>query len=251
MAIRGAIGVTALLVAVILELASPSLAQPPCDEGLEPQAPHAYRLRGDGQLCEGFYVSPVSGAPLQLVALTIGPTTIPPGSADAVVVTVVSEAAAPDGRIRIRAEPYDRRTYYRLDAEIAIEEALNWPMTQVVNQRPNLHGRIGIYGFYVEHNTTAFVPVAVAAPGQTAPDNAVPVLVIVVGRSLEDVRWRFRADAPEGEFGEWQPVANVMLAGAIRPVVLTNVPSGRSIININAREYNSAVQRHLTIHVDL
>ena len=150
LAIRRAMGRTALLGAVIVGLSSPALAQTPCDEALVPQAPHAYGPRGDGKLCEGFYVSPVSGGALLLVALTIGPTSIPPDLADEVVIRVVGGAAAPDGRIKIRAQAYDRRTYYRLDAEITSETVLNWPMTDVVNQRPNLHGRIGILGFYVQ-----------------------------------------------------------------------------------------------------
>ena len=86
----------------------------PCDETLSPSptsGPDGYVERAGGERCEGMYVSPVSGTPVELVSLTRGQLSY--DAAHAIVVRVSLDAAPSNGGAHLRAVGIPDGLYYR------------------------------------------------------------------------------------------------------------------------------------------
>ena len=247
------LGLMALLSAVL------GHTQELCDPGLEPQEVLPYVVRGEALAesgesslrCEGFYTSLVSGEPMQLVSLTTAPIQIPPDATDTLVLGigagVGTESQWAKQMFSIRAKAFERRTYYRLVAVLSPGQSLRWPLSEVVIPRPELHGRIGVYGFFVDNGTRVYVPVQIGSSQEKTQSGL--ALVMLAGRDLEDVRWRIRSENPEDNDGEWHDIADVMLTGETIDVDL-GLPVGRTLIEFRARDYNSATQKQLHLRVE-
>jgi hypothetical protein len=160
-----------------------------CDPMLRQQAQGlaaqiAYGPRSHDDRCEGFYRSRVSaGGGLEVVGLLQRPLRF---GADDLVLTISAAVSDRDVGVRGRLLPADR--YYRLDAELAPNASLRWPLKLLIDPgyRPS---QVALYG-YLTADRGWLVPLDVQ--GRAAVPEA-PRLILRASADLADVRWRSAA----------------------------------------------------------
>ena len=113
-----------------------------CDPSLDPTPdPEGYRQRA-GSLCEGTYVSKVSGPALELVSLTWGavPDTVPSTG----FVLTVPTARKRAGPVHVRALGIPPGLYYRMDAEVTSDDSISWLKSTVLARLGVAPSEIGV-----------------------------------------------------------------------------------------------------------
>jgi hypothetical protein len=226
------------------------LAQASCDANLEPQKTFGYEQRGTGEAarCEGFYIAPIAGQPIQLVSLTVGSVSIPPEGIPEIILKPSGASHLTGSTVNIRAESQERRSYYRLDAQVPLAGQLRWPLNDIVLQRPDLKGAIGVYGFAVESTQTTYVPLALWTAQRLLVSGNLS-LVVRAGRDLEDVRWRQRVDTPAGQFDPWHEAADEIYAGDTAMLELPATPSERVVVEITGRASGTTDEYNISVHL--
>jgi hypothetical protein len=156
----------ALPVTIVLLEYGPTLASP-CDTELSPSpnaGVEAYRERDAGNRCEGMYVSPVSGTPVELVSLTRGPFQF--DNSNPPVLSVALDAHPPDDAAHVRAVGIPERLYYQMDADVAGGNAVRWPVAEVLARSNIKPSQVGVFAFRRNASAeTVFLPVTVVAEG--------------------------------------------------------------------------------------
>ena len=181
-----------------------------------------YRARTGDPRCEGLYYAQVAGSQIELVSLTLGPLTYDLDHSTILQVRPVTPATI---AMSVQAVGIMPGLYYRMDADIAPGQALNWPIEEVLVRLRIPAEAVGVLGVrHVAGNPAIFVPVQVAAPGRAS---ATPAPVVAVLRPLSgplgELRWRF---TPAGQVaaGPWQTLtmqnykAEISLTGASEPL---------------------------------
>lgn len=169
----------------------------PCDEALSPSpdsGPDGYRERAGGERCEGIYVSPVSGTPVELLSLTRGRLSY--DLAHPVVLSVSLDSPPPNEGVHVRAVGVPDRLYYQMDAEITGDRAVSWPLGDVPLRRRITSDQVGIFAF--RKNASAeivFLPVDVT-PAGVALTHDQPVVATLRAIDVADLKWRF---VPKGQ----------------------------------------------------
>jgi hypothetical protein len=176
------------LVPALLAALLPLRAQAdPCDPNLLQQAQGIaaqvrYGPRPNDARCEGFYRSRVSATGgLEVVGVLQRPLRFGPNDA-ALSIT----AAVPDKAVRVRGRLLPPDRYYRLDAELAPNGTLRWPL-KLLTERGYRPSQVALYGF-LPNDPGWLVPLDVRGDGAAAPD--APRLILRAAVDLSDVRWR-------------------------------------------------------------
>jgi len=169
----------------------------PCDETLSPSptsGPDGYVERAGGERCEGMYVSPVSGTPVELVSLTRGQLSY--DAAHAIVVRVSLDAAPSNGGAHLRAVGIPDGLYYQMDADLVGNRAIGWPVGDVLLRRRITPDQVGIYAFRKDSSAeSVFLPVDVA-PAGSAASHEQPIVAVLRVIDVTDLKCRF---VPKGQ----------------------------------------------------
>jgi hypothetical protein len=183
--------------ASVLAAAEPSAVADPCDRTLSPSpvtGPDGYRQRAGGERCEGIYVSPVSGTPVELVSLTRGRLSYDP--AHPAVLSVTLDQSPASGGEHVRAVGVPRRLYYQMDADIVDGRAVAWPVGDVLVRRQIMPDQLGILASRKDASSdTVFLAVDVAPAGAT-PTHDQPIVMVLRVADVSDLKWRF---VPKGQ----------------------------------------------------
>jgi hypothetical protein len=181
----------------VLVLAEPSAFAEPCDRTLSPSpvtGPDGYLQRAGGERCEGIYVSPVSGTPVELVSLTRGRLSYDP--AHPAVLSVTLDQTPASGGAHVRAVGIPRRLYYQMDADIVGGRAVAWPAGDVLVRRQIMPDQLGILASRKDASSdTVFLAVDVVPTGAT-PAHDQPIVMLLRVVDVTDLKWRF---VPKGQ----------------------------------------------------
>jgi hypothetical protein len=190
--------------------ADPSCPNLPPDHG-----PLGFQRRTNGDRCEGFFKSNVSGEALTVAFLMSGRL---PDSG-----SVEVSGAGPKREINVRAVALPLGTYYRMDAVITPEKPLRWPLSEVVNASRSLkNADLGLYGWFGDPGRPIYVPVRAMVPGEppaSAGAQAVRlgvranVRLAVLTYSFADESCRFRGT-------DWKRLSANVGSGAVRTLEL-------------------------------
>lgn len=218
------ISLTRVMVGLIGGSLSPALADP-CDRSLAPSpvaiGATGYVQRAGGERCEGIYVSPVSGTPVELVSLTRGHLNFDPSHPG--VLSVTLDQPPPSGAAHLRAVGIPSGLYYRMDADITGDHPVTWPVGDVLVKRNLAPDQIGIFAYRQDASADRTYLVVDVAPAGTAPPPDQPVTTVLRVVDVTDLKWRFtRAHEKAADSYALVPVhgdhAEVSLANADGPV---------------------------------
>jgi len=138
-----------LVALCVLPLAEPlaPAQNPPCT-GLE-AVPGAmgYQHRSGSVRCEGLYRSPVAGESLEFLSFVSRSISYDLRTDTILIVAVpdVSQLGASEIAVRARALPLS--AYYRMDTSVASAQAIEWPLSAVINPAGLQADSIGIVGW--------------------------------------------------------------------------------------------------------
>jgi hypothetical protein len=169
----------------------PAVAQAlECDPMLTPTpGAQGYRVRADDIRCEGFYVSPVSGPPIEIVSFTYGSLAqLSPRNRRVAVQLAVAQP--PQGPVFVRATGIPMALYYRLDGELRPGRGLTWPLEEVLAHDRLTGNEVGVYA-YVRSTagSITYLPVSVSLPGNTPPVLGHPRIVLRALEGITDATW--------------------------------------------------------------
>ena len=151
-----------LLAACIAVAAASGAAAAECDNALAPlHSPEGYKPRSADPRCEGFFVSPVSGPPVELVSFTRGTVNYDLQHTDRLAISL-AVARQETGQVHLRAVGIPANLYYRMDADLPPSGAFGWPVHDVLANTGLTRDRVGVFAFT---RTTAgaliYMPVSV------------------------------------------------------------------------------------------
>ncbi|WP_158770573.1 hypothetical protein [Paraglaciecola sp. L1A13] len=113
-----------------------------------------------GQFCEGLYESKIS-ADFELVSLLYSPfPTFSVNDVLNVFVPKLSSELFPSGA-SITALSLKPRMYYRMDATMADNSSLTWPLNQVISKIPLTHAEIGMFGWTNRNTDILYTPLSI------------------------------------------------------------------------------------------
>lgn len=154
--------------------------------------------------CEGFYGVEVANPAFKVVGLTMGTFTYKMDSSEIIKISVPNHR---NRTINIRSEPIPSKTYYRMDTVIVGDQKLEWPVKDILLQRPIelASGKIGLIGWIEKGDQKVFLPV-LAESSTTRSDHARQVrLCIGTSSDLAAFKWRAIISANDGSKlpGNW------------------------------------------------
>lgn len=225
-----------------------ALADGNCNPRLKAQPIFGYEARGSGDSsrCEGFYVSPVDGDPLQVIGVSVGLPLVPPRDTTELVLEVAADAADRKG-FRLHAESKGLRDYYRLDTTVGTSGRFRWPLSDVVLKRPFLMERIGVYAYGGSTDEMLYLPVRLRIDGSALAGDT--YVSLRSGIDLERVRWRWRPDNQTGRFGEWRTVASRMPSGDARQITLPSDIDRQSVVEVAGYQTGTSRPHGVTIRI--
>jgi hypothetical protein len=156
--------------------------------------PDGYLERAGGERCEGMYISPVSGSPVELVSLTRGRINYDPAHPAVLLATLASPLA--NGGAHVRALGIPDRLYYQMDADITGNRAVRWPVGDVIGRRRITPDQVGVFALQKDASAeTIFFTVDVAPTG-AAPARDQPIVAVLRVIGVADLKSRF---VPKGQ----------------------------------------------------
>ena len=201
-------------------------ADPAC-VGLSPdQGPLGYQRRTNGDRCEGFFKSNVAGEALTVAFLMSGRV---PASAELVV-----SGAGPKLEINVRAIALPLGTYYRMDATVAPNKPLRWPLSEVVQAGHSLKNTdLGLYGWLETAGRKTYVPIRASAPGDPPAVDPTFRLGVRANVAVERVVYSISSDET-CHFGNqaWKELATNVRTGAVLTLLL---PEDRPVFCVGFR----------------
>ena len=218
----------------------PQAQEDSCDGSLKPETgQYGYSLRTPHNLCEGLYISQVSGR-LQIVSLFRGELDLH-SEHKTVRVSAPGFKELPTSNIRVRAVAIPLNTYYRMDAVITERAPLIWSLDDVVKPIGLNPNQIGIYGWVENDAGRVFVPLDVFPDGSKDPKgsaNRLSTLVVRPAVDIEKLAWRSSLNKSD-EFSEWQPYnGDTIRAGQPVSLVLPRGPTALLQLEIAAKPPN-------------
>jgi hypothetical protein len=141
--------------------------------------------------------------------------------------------------IQVRAVALPLGTYYRLDAQLPLEDSLQWPVAHVLLPAGLHADRVGVFGWVMHDDARLFVPLQVTSAGQV-PVRRPMRLVVRAPKDIESLVWRVYApDSQVQQPPEWVAGTQTLVpAGHPVPIVLPNGPTGIMRVEIAAKEPN-------------
>jgi hypothetical protein len=196
----------------------------PCEKSLVASVaagPRGYSERAGGLRCEGMYVSPVSGASVDLVSVTYGPLPDVGGAQPATLQLKIGGQPPLASTVHIRAVGIPQSLYYQMDTTISPNQEAAWPLNEVVRPEGIQLGDIGIFGFQNDDAKTIFLPIVATSPGNAPSDRLFVTLRV---DNLLHLKWRFASQ--NAAVPEYSPAVQTgdRLMIAIPP---TSKPPGR------------------------
>ena len=172
-----------------------ALARSACDGSLLPVDSHVgYKWRASQDLCEGLYKKPVS-AKLDVVSVLAGKLNYDTHVHDSLEIAVHDPALVEAEVVNIRAISLPLKTYYRMDAQLPKQAAIDWSLTTVVKPERLEHSDIGLFGWTETSAKRLYVPLRVRNGGEG--DEAADVSIIVKIRAHQkfaSIVWRTSAE---------------------------------------------------------
>lgn len=145
----------------------------------------AYGKRGNR--CEGFYRSKVSAGSLDMVSLVRGRFHF--ALKENEVIEVASSIASKE-TINVRAVGIPMKMYYRMDAQLAAGQKLNWPVRDVIYPQKIKSVKIGIYGWTGSGKKKTYIPVRTTAHVVSGTQDNRVRLVFRSSVDVQDTQWR-------------------------------------------------------------
>ena len=197
----------------------------------------AYRNRGNR--CEGFYRAKVSSGSIDIVGVVNGNFHFELSENE---VIEVSTSFIQNQPINVRATGIPLKIYYRMDAQIAPDQKLNWAISDVIFSQKLSAKKIGVFGWIGEEADKTYVPVtAVAKIGSQAKDGKIR-LYLRASVDIGDTHWRFSkvTDGACDPFGQWERVGKSYRTG--QPISITLAPSKtqKLCVEVAAQEKSNA-----------
>ena len=219
-------------------------ADRPCASLPPEHGPLGFQRRSDGDRCEGFFRSNVSGESLSVAFLMSG--LLPESS------FVEVTGAGPDREINVRAVALPLGTYYRMDAVISPGKPLRWPLSEVVTASGSLKSTdLGLYGWFGDAGRPTYVPVRATAPGATPTGTPVVRLGVRANVGLALITYSI-SDDESCHFGgqAWNRLAAEVGSGAVRALVLS-ADRPALCVGFRAKLANSDQSEPLTVRIRL
>ena len=177
---------------LLASAAAPAMAGP-CEQGLAPiPGSDGYRERGAGARCEGLFVSPVSGAALEVVSFTDAPLRYDLGPSATLAISLTGPTPG-NATVHVRAIGIPDGLFYRLDADLAPGQTLAWPVGEVLIPDRIPPEQVGVLALLRDASgRTVYLPVHAAQPGSRSTGGGL-LLVLRPLAELGDPQWRYLA----------------------------------------------------------
>jgi hypothetical protein len=225
----------ALAATLVLLNPAPALAASCAD--LHPaNGPIGYRQRSAPDRCEGLYQSPVAGEILELLSFVRQPIDFDPQVDKALKITAPplgGVAGQPAGPVSVVARALPLHVYYRMDAQLASDESLNWPIEDVVLPARLAPGDLGIVGVVRAASGPIFIPVDVRSSRPAASASG-PVIIFRPSTDLDALQWRLYAGSAPPDWKKVGP-GRKFAAGDAVPILLEASSSGVMTLEVAAK----------------
>ena len=136
--------------------------------------------------CEGFYNPQLSGN-LQVVSFIMGGEV--KFTWDEKTLLAVSRIDKSEFPINIRAVSLQRNVFYRMDAVLAGDDSLDWPIAPYIYHRNIKPDQLGVYGWSGEEYDKVSSPVIVKQKDGTVSHEQILILKICTVLDLTHFRW--------------------------------------------------------------
>jgi hypothetical protein len=144
-----------------------------------------------GQFCEGLYESKIS-ADFELVSLLYSPLpTFDVNDVLKVFVPKLSSQFFPAGAT-ITALSLKPRMYYRMDAIVAANSSLKWPLNRVISKIPLTYDEIGVFGWTSRQTDIIYTPLIIQLESEKPSTSKAKTVHVAVraGVNIEYLVWR-------------------------------------------------------------
>jgi hypothetical protein len=216
----------------------------PCADLPPEHGPLGFQRRSNGDRCEGFFKSNVSGEALSVAFLMAGQ--LPEAS------FVEVAGAGPDREINVRAVALPLGTYYRMDAVVTPGKPLRWPLSEVVTASRSLKNTdLGLYGWFGDPGRPIYVPVRATALGESSNTARAVRLGVRANVRLALVSYSI-SDDERCHFGgqDWKRLAAEVGSGAVRVLELS-ADRPALCVGFRARLADSDQSEPLTVRINL
>ena len=223
-----------LALALLLAVPAPAAAQAQaCDRHLKPvPGGVGYAWRAEGRLCEGLYQSTVSSVRLQLVSLLRGELAFDLERHRSLNVRAPEVPLLADRPVRVRAVALPLKTYYRMDAVLPPEGALQWPLHDIIGRVSLPASKIGVYGWVEGDEGQLFVPLSVTPGDDAAAGTAAAPIRIIVRSAVDLERLVWRTATEDGQVLDQQEYPEAPLRAG-RPIVLTLAAGTTAVLQVD------------------
>lgn len=214
---------------------------PPCDKLTPAPGPLGYAERGridhDDYRCEGTYLAPAAGEPVEVVAF-FRAGSLPPGDHNLVLNVVAPSLKGEYAGLKVHAWGVATGfgTYYRMDTQFTPAKPLRWPVGVLLDAGLYPNGFGVLVWIETRERERLLVPVGLHPEG--APDTGgAPSLLLRAGVHLAKLVWRVRAPRVAGP-PPWKEIP-APAAGQIIPLRLPAPdpasPTARLVVEVNAQ----------------
>lgn len=193
------------------------------------------RREGDVR-CEGLYRSPVGAPSIEVVSFYQGVLAYSLSDSVVLQVSVSRDNRDLPDSIHIRAQALPLNTFYRMDASLAVGDALHWPVNDVLLPAGINSQRIGLYAWTGTEQEKTLIPVVVHEDrglAQPDSDNTTASLKVRCAVATESVWWRsYESDTKPSQ---WVCIDEPYLSpGSIVTIELTKSLNSISAIEVAA-----------------
>lgn len=164
-------------------------------------------------------------------------------------VTRIDDSETP---LNIRAVSLQRQIFYRMDAVIAGDEPLEWPIAPYIYRRNIRPHQLGVYGWSGEEYDKVFSPVIVAQKDSSIFQKHSIVLKIRTVLDLTHFRWHLNRSTgaictSDAAIDEFRSFEGEMTAGSIIEIEIPNVNenAGTFCLEIQYRPENKRWQSEI------
>lgn len=207
-----------------------------CDTTLKPKDDPQYAYKERDNRCEGFYISDVAIANLEVVSVLQGKLYYDLHSTESV---EISSEIVKGKKIYVRAQAIPIKTYYRMDAKLLPNTILDWPIKDVILPNNLSSKKIGLLGWYMNGKNQIYVPLKTKAKVNSSRNDGIIRIIFRSTVDLENIQYAWLSHEGQDSTGWQQNLINTIRAGMPIVVNLKHEAKGKQLLIIAAKVMNT------------
>lgn len=206
-----------------------------CDTTLKPKKDSIYGYKERENRCEGFYISDVAIADIDVVSVLQGKLFYDLDKEESV---EISSLIVKDKTIYIKAQAIPLKIYYRMDAKLPPNSTLEWPINDVILPNNLSNRTIGLLGWYMSNGKQIYVPLKTKAEISSLKNDDVIRIIFRSTVDVEQIHHAWISYETQKSTGWQKNLMSTCRAGMPIVINLKHEAKGRQLLLIAAKVMN-------------